>query len=287
MAATKIALIVEYDGTRFHGFQAQVLSPTVQEVLEQAAENFTGQKVRVHCASRTDAGVHAEAQVVSLRTEADHPASTWMRALNHFLPEDVAVRAAVAIPVAYDVRTRATGRRYRYMILNRHTPSPLLRWRAYWQPRPLDIAAMNEAAATLVGEHDFGPFCSGKFRQSAGTKRIIRRVGFRRDGEMVVFEVEGKSFLPQQVRRMAGALVKVGLGKNSLAGFRELAESGERAAAGPTLPAHGLTLMEIFYRDFPNEPEPVIDKAVENLYPSAETRPPFPSRERWELKVGT
>lgn len=251
MTYTKIALIVEYDGTRYHGFQAQTLSPTVQEVLEQAVQDFTGQKVRVHCASRTDAGVHAEAQVVSLRTEVEHPTGTWMRALNHFLPEDVAVRAVFSIPVEYDVRTRATGRRYRYMILNRLGPSPLLRERAYWISRTLDIDAMNEAAALLVGEHDFGSFCSGQFRKGADTKRIIRKAGFRRDGELVIFEVEGRSFLPQQVRRTAGALVGVGLGKNSPAGFREMMEGGERAAARPTLPSHGLTLVEVLYQGAP------------------------------------
>ncbi|MBF8299182.1 MAG: tRNA pseudouridine synthase [Dehalococcoidia bacterium] len=222
----------------------------MQEVLERSIEAFTGEKVRIHCASRTDAGVHAEAQVVSLQTQVVHGTNTWVSALNHFLPQDVAVSAAFVIPVGFDVRTGATGRRYRYSILNRPTPSPLLRERAYWQPRSFDLDAMNNAVHALVGEHDFGPFCSRLYPRGANTVRCIREVGFRRDGEMLVFDVEGNSFLPQQVRRMAGALVEVGLGKNSIANFRKMAESGHRGSAGPTLPAHGLTLVDVLYKEF-------------------------------------
>ena len=248
---TKLALIVEYDGFRYHGFQLQPASPTVQEVLEQAALAFTGRPARVDCASRTDAGVHAEAQVVSLRTDSPHAPGVWVGALNYYLPDDVAVLAAYQVPDDYNVRTAATGRRYRYSILNRSTRSPLSRHRAFWVPKPLDLDAMNEAAAHLLGERDFGPFC-GPMKKGVGTVRKLTKVEFRRDGDYVHFWVEGNAFLPQQVRRMTGALVEVGLGKRTLPVFDAKADNGQRGSMGPTLPPYGLTLVEVFYSGFPS-----------------------------------
>ena len=248
---TKLALIVEYDGSRYHGFQVQPLSPTVQEVLEQAVLEFTGQRLRVGCASRTDAGVHAEAQVVSLRTETAYTPETWVRALNHYLPADVAVKAAYVLPDRYNVRTRAIGRRYQYRILNRATRSPLSRGRAFWVNRTLNLEAMNKAASHLLGERDLAPFCSHQLPKGASTVRKLTKVEFHKDGEYVIFEVEGNAFLPQQVRRMAGALVQVGLGRQTIADFQEMADGGQRSAAGPTLPGLGLTLIEVLYRSFP------------------------------------
>jgi len=251
MHFTKIALVVEYDGAAYHGFQVQRHSPTVQEVVEEAVKAFTGEQLRVHCASRTDAGVHAEGQVVSLRTGASYPMNTWMSALNHFLPEDVVVRRAYTIAPDYDIRRQATSRRYKYVILNRRTASPLLRQRAYWVPMTIDVKRANEAGAHLLGERDFAPFAGSLTPKGAVTVRRLLRAEFRRDGELIYFEVEGSSFLPQQVRRMAGALLEVGLGKKNIEEFRHIADTGERGAAGPTLPPHGLLLEAVCYRDFP------------------------------------
>jgi tRNA pseudouridine38-40 synthase len=215
--------------------------------LEEAVRSFTGERVRVECASRTDAGVHAEGQVASVRTAAQHDPATWVKAMNHFLPEDVGVREAYVIPGRYSVRSQATGRRYRYLILNRQARSALLRTRTHWVPRLLDLDAMNGAAHTLLGERDFAPFASATMKR-ASTTRKLRAAAFRRDGDIVGFEVEGNAFLPQQVRRMAGALVQVGLGKSTIAQFRAKAESGVLGSAGPTLPPQGLTLVEVTYR---------------------------------------
>lgn len=253
MHRTKIALIIEYDGSRYHGFQLQPQSPTVQEVLEEAIKGLTGRDSRVACASRTDAGVHARAQVASFRTEASLPVETYIRGLNHFLPEDVRVQAAYQLPEEYDVRTRATSRLYRYVVLNRRTESPLLRARAHWVPFPLDLERMNLAAGMLLGTRDFGPFCGATLRKGASTVRELTRAEFRRDGEVVIFEVEGSSFLPQQVRRMAGALLDVGLGKSTIEEFEGLVNCQKRGCAGPTLPPQGLFLEAVRYREFPPE----------------------------------
>lgn len=243
---TKLALIVEYDGSRFHGFQLQPASPTVQEVLEAAVLAFTGRPTRVESASRTDAGVHAEGQVVSLKTDARYAPSVWLKALNHYLPEDVAISAAYLLPDGYNVRTAALGRRYRYTVLNRRARSALTRERAYWVPVMLDLDAMNQAAALLLGERDFGPFC-GLFKKDAGTVRRLTKAEFRRDGDYVHFWVEGNAFLPQQVRRMTGALIQVGLKRETIVGFQAKADNGARGSVGPTLPAHGLTLVAVLY----------------------------------------
>jgi len=250
MHLTKIALIVEYDGSRFHGFQLQPQSPTVQEELELAVYRLTRETVRVHCASRTDAGVHALGQVVSFRTAAAYPAKTYFGALNFYLPEDVRVLEAHRIPMDYDIRRRATSRRYRYAILNRPAASPILRGRSHWVPASVNVERMSEAAKLLLGRRDFAPFCGPQIKKGAGTVRDLVRAEFRRKGEYILFEVEGSSFLPQQVRRMAGALLQVGLGKQSLASFQAVASSTERGAAGPTAHPQGLYLIEVRYRDF-------------------------------------
>lgn len=245
MHLKKIALIVEYDGAQYHGFQLQAGLPTVQGELERAIAAFTGEKLRVACASRTDAGVSAAGQVVTFRTGSRHEPETFMRALNHHLPDDVAVLDAFEIPMDYDVRVRASARDYRYLVLNRRAPSPLMRDRAYWIPAPLDFDAMRSAAALFLGEHDFAPFAGPDLPPKARTRKTLTRSELTRDGDLITFEVTGDSFLHQQVRRMAGGVVEVGLGKVSLAELERVRDCGVRGAAGPTLPAHGLTLVAV------------------------------------------
>jgi len=247
----KIALIVEYDGSGYHGFQAQAHPPTVQDDLEQAIERLTGERLRVTCASRTDAGAHAKGQVVSFRTGAPYPPETFVRALNHYLPGQIAILAAHEVPMSFDVRKGATGRRYRYLILNRPVPSPLLRLRAHHVSMALDAAAMDRAAALLLGERDFAPFAGPLVPRGASTRRTLTECQVSRQEDLVNFRVAGSSFLHQQVRRTAGALVQVGLGRLSLDDFRALASRRERSAAGPALPPHGLYLDSVQYTDFP------------------------------------
>jgi tRNA pseudouridine38-40 synthase len=245
MHLKKIALIVEYDGAQYHGFQLQAGLPTVQGEIERAIAAFTGETLRVACASRTDAGVSAAGQVVTFRSASRHGPETFTRALNHYLRDDVAVLDASEIPMDYDVRVRASAREYRYLVLNRRAPSPIMRNRAYWIPAQLDFDAMRSAAALFLGEHDFVPFAGPDLPPKARTRKTLTRSELARDGDLITFDVIGDSFLHQQVRRMAGAVVEVGLGKVSLAELERVRDCGERGAAGPTLPAHGLTLLAV------------------------------------------
>ncbi|MBM4406405.1 MAG: tRNA pseudouridine(38-40) synthase TruA [Chloroflexi bacterium] len=256
MHLKKIALVIEYEGTRYYGFQIQAQPQTVQEELEKAVARLTGRRVPVRCASRTDAGVHAKAQVASFRTKANLPLETFVKGLNHYLPEDIKVTSAYAIPSTFDVRTAAIGREYEYHVLNRGAPSPLLRTRAFHVHRPLNLAAMRRGAKVLLALRDFAPFAGNALPKGASTRRRLTKLAITRKGDQVVFTIAGNSFLHQQVRRMIGALLDLGMGKVRLEQFERTAREGKRGSAGPTLPAHGLYLTNVIYRDFPPVREP-------------------------------
>ena len=244
---TKILLVMEYDGTRYHGFQWQDGLPSIQGELEKALTRLTGERRRVISASRTDAGVHARGQVVSFRTGSALSTHSFVGGLNHYLPSDIAVKAAYRINDAFNVRREAISREYSYYILNRPTRSPIREGFAYLVAGKLDIEAMNQACSTLVGEHDFASFAG---RNGASVKSTVRRV-FRaevtRDGEMVIFNISASSFLLHQVRNTVGALIRVGLGKMTLDEFNSIIEARELALAGPTAPAYGLCLNRVNY----------------------------------------
>lgn len=257
----KVALVLEYEGTRYHGFQFQTNAPSVQGEVEQAIARLTGEHVRVQGAGRTDAGVHAAGQVATFVTAAFYDARTFRDALNHYLPEDIAVCAAYDVTAHFDPRRHAVSRVYRYTILNRCTRSPLWRRFTHQVPEALDIGAMEQALSYLVGEpRDFAPFCGAPGALRSTVRRLYRAIIHRRD-DLVALEVEGNAFLPQQVRRLAGAVVRVGTGRLSIEAFRELADSGRRGAAEWVLPPQGLCLMRVKYRYFPPED----DEKDENL----------------------
>jgi tRNA pseudouridine38-40 synthase len=251
MHLKKIALVIEYEGTRYYGFQIQAQPLTVQEELEKAVASLTGRRVPVRCASRTDAGVHAKAQVVSFRTLANLPLEAFVKGLNHYLPEDIKVTAAYAIPSGFDVRTAAIGREYEYLVLNRSAPSPLLRARAFHVHRPLSLAAMRRGATVLLSLRDFAPFAGSALPKGASTRRRLTKLTVARKGDLVTFTIAGNSFLHQQVRRMVGALLDLGMGKTALEQFERVARHGTRGQAGPTLPPHGLYLTKVNYTQFP------------------------------------
>jgi tRNA pseudouridine38-40 synthase len=248
METKKIALIVEYEGTRYHGFQIQAGVPTIQGELERALRKITGERIRISCASRTDQGVHAKGQVIAFRTDSTLPPQTFLRALNHYLPEDIAIRQASRVNDDFDVRRGAFSREYCYYLLNSTTPSPLLRRNACFVPRPLDIEAMNGACHAILGTHDFAPFASS-INGKKNTVRTIYKAVVTRGGDLVIFHVVANSFLPHQVRHTVGALVNVGLGKSDVAAFTEILRSKKPAAAGPALPPHGLCLLKVNYPD--------------------------------------
>lgn len=244
----KIALIVEYDGTRYHGFQWQANASTVQQEIEVAIRKLTGEATRVVGASRTDAGVHARGQVVSFRANSCFPSETWVKALNHYLPEDIAVRSSYGVDEHFDVRRDAISRQYRYYIVNNPVRSPLRQRFTYAVSQPLDVEAMNEACQVITGEHDFVPFTS---LVGGRTRRTVFAAGVFREQDLVVFDICANSFLLHQVRNAAGGLVKVGLHKLTVQGFQDLARSGRAGVIGPATPARGLRLERVTYRDFP------------------------------------
>jgi tRNA pseudouridine38-40 synthase len=248
LAETKrIVLIMEYDGTRYHGFQLQDNLDTIQGETEKALWKLTGERVRVTAASRTDAGVHAEGQVACFRTRSSLPPAAFVSGLNHYLPGDVAVRAAYRVEDSFNARREAVSREYNYRILNSDTRSPIRQGSTHLVPRRLDIEAINRACQALVGRHDFASFMTGDGTSVGSTVRTVYRAEALVQGELVVFDMVANSFLPHQVRNTVGALIRVGLGAMSVAEFNDVAAAMTPGRAGPTAPAHGLCLMQINY----------------------------------------
>jgi len=247
---SKFILLVEYDGTQYHGFQWQVDLPTIQNELEQAIRRFCGQSSRVMAASRTDAGVHAKGQVVSFWAKSTLSTMTLVRALNYYLPGDIAVKAAYRASDDFNVRRDALSREYHYYILNSNTRSPLSQRFALFVPKMLDVEAMNEACQLIQGEHDFASFASS-LDDSRSTLRNVHEAGTGEKGDFTVFRIVANSFLPHQVRSTVGLLIRLGLGKIGIEGFRDIMEARSLGLAGPLSPACGLCLEKVNY------PEPL------------------------------
>lgn len=245
----RYALIVEYDGTRYSGFQYQNNANSIQEEIETAIARFTGEAVRVKAAGRTDAGVHALGQVVAFDTDTVHPAEVVIRALNSHLPNDIAVKSSCAVSDAFDPRRRAVSRTYVYTIDCGRTRSPLRRRTSYHLGRRLAVDRMTAAAELLEGVHDFARFAGRLERADASTVREVHSIEIRECGESVHIEVIGNAFLPHQVRRMAGSLVDAGLGKLTTEHIRQMLEGRPSGVTARALPPHGLCLVSIQYED--------------------------------------
>ena len=242
----KIALVVEYDGSHYHGFQWQANLPTVQAELERAILKVTGESRRVIAASRTDAGVHAKGQVVSFRTESPLSPQTFTRALNHYLPEDIAIKAACGVSADFNVRRDASSREYGYFILNSRTRSPLARRFACLVAGELNTEVMNEASQFLEGEHDLASFATSLSKQR-NTVRNVYQAKVTKEENLVTFRMVANSFLTHQVRNTVGLLIRVGLGKVGLQEFHQIMEAKTLGLAGPTAPAQGLCLARVNY----------------------------------------
>ena len=247
VTGTRIALIVEYDGTRYHGSQLQAGSPTVQEVIEEALCKLTGEKIRVKMAGRTDAGAHARGQVVSFGTESPLPTETFIKGLNYHLPGDVAVREASKVDNSFDARRNALSREYRYYIWNSPIRSPIRRGFVYLVSKKLDTEAMNRAAQALIGKHDFASFVTRTEIGKKSTIRNIYKAEIEKDGDLIILSMAANAFLPHQVRNTVGALIKVGLGKMTVEEFESIIQAKKPGMAGPTVPACGLCLMKVNY----------------------------------------
>ena len=243
----RVKLIVEYDGGPFVGWQRQDNGPSVQQALEEAIAAYCGAAVRVFCAGRTDAGVHARGQVVHCDLRRDDPAKTVRNAINHYLkPHPIAVVAAGRVSDDFDARRSAIRRHYLFRIINRSSPLALDANRAWWVAKPLDAAAMHQAAQVLVGHHDFTSFRASEC-QAASPIKTLDRLDVTRDGADVRIAASARSFLHHQVRNIVGTLRLVGDGRWSPGDVAAALSARNRAAAGPTAPPHGLYFMSVDY----------------------------------------
>ncbi len=242
-----IVLTVEYAGARYQGMQLQKLGvPTIQGEIENALLKLTGQHYRISAAGRTDSGASARGQVISFQPVTELPLDRYVTGLNHYLPNDISVTRAQLAPGSFDVTRDARSRHYRYTIVNRPSPSALLRQQAAHVRETLDEASMAEAIAALDGWLDARPF-TGPLPADRNPLRRYDHAAVTRDGDIVTIDLRGSGFLPHQVRRVAGALVQVGTRQMSPAEFHQLAREGTPGEATLTMSAAGLCLMGVTY----------------------------------------
>jgi tRNA pseudouridine38-40 synthase len=247
----RLKLVLEYDGTNYVGWQPQTNGPSIHREVERAVRALVSEEVTILGAARTDSGVHAAGQVVCFTTRRGLPLKAYWMGLNNLLPKDIAVVEASEVPEDFDPRRLARGKTYRYRIFNRRVPSPL-RLRTHWQIfQPLDVAAMQAASCALLGRHDFSAFRASDC-QAAHAVRELREVSITgAAGAEVTATVEGTAFLKHMVRNIVGTLVEVGKGRQPVEWVKRALDSKDRNQAGPTAPAHGLTLMKILYLEPP------------------------------------
>ena len=239
----RIKLVVAYDGTAYCGFQVQNNGPTIEGELNKVLSELFGEDIRVIGASRTDSGVHAYCNVAVFDTNARMPAEKMIYAINQRLPEDIRVQSSCEVDKEFHPRHMDSRKTYEYRIYNTGVQNPMKRHYALWDYHTLDINKMKEAAAYLVGEHDFKSFCSAD-TQVESTVRTIYRLTVEKNGEDIVISVCGNGFLYNMVRIIAGTLLEVGKGKIEPISMVKILNALDRQAAGPTAPAHGLTLVK-------------------------------------------
>lgn len=244
-------LVIEYDGAPFCGWQRQAEDPTVQAALEEAVLRFSGERVRLTCAGRTDAGVHAIHQVAHLDLAKDWRTDTVRDALNaHLRPQPVSVLSAVIVPESFDARHSAIRRHYRYRILNRRSPAALTRAHVWQVPWPLDAALMHAAAQRLLGRHDFSAFRAAEC-QANSPVRTLEQLDVARQQvglfEEIVVSTSARSFLHHQVRAMVGTLMLAGSRRLSADDVAEILATRAKHRCGPLAPACGLTFAGVDY----------------------------------------
>ena len=244
-----LKITLQYDGTNYVGWQRQDAGMSIQQLLEDALAPIEGQRIVVHGAGRTDAGVHALAQVATAAMESALESSTLMRALNAVLPPDVRVLWVEEVDAQFHARFSATGKVYEYRVVNAPFVSPFLQRYVWHVPQPLDVDAMREAAAHLHGSHDFAAF-QGAGSAVGSTVRTVRSIVWENGGGYdlpFVMRIEGDGFLRHMVRNIVGTLVEVGSGRWPASRVAEIRTSRDRAQAGPTAPPQGLFLVRVDY----------------------------------------
>jgi tRNA pseudouridine38-40 synthase len=242
----RIALGVEYDGTDFVGWQPQHNGRSVAVELAAAISAVANETIQVHAAGRTDAGVHATGQVVHFDTSATRSARGWALGINSNLPPDVAVAWVHEVPADFDARRSAIARRYRYVIASSATRPAVTRRFVWWLRDVLDCAAMSQASIAWLGEHDFSAFRAAECQSSTPMRRV-HAIGIARYEERVEIEVTANSFVYHMVRNLVGTLAEIGRGRAAPAWAAELLAGRDRRQGAATAPAHGLTLVEVYY----------------------------------------
>lgn len=242
----RFAIGVEYVGTPYNGWQMQPHAPSIQATLNEALSQVADETVACVGAGRTDTGVHAAGQVAHFDTAAQRTPRSWLLGLNSNLPADINVQWATPVSGDFHARYSATGRVYRYRILNQQARSALEHNRAWWVRQPLNIAAMREAARYFIGKHDFSAFRAAAC-QSKSPVRTLTRLELSGEGAMLCFEIEANAFLHHMVRNMLGTLVRIGRGEAEPVWVRDLLVARDRKLSGMTAPAAGLTLTAVRY----------------------------------------
>lgn len=240
----RIMLVVAYEGTNYCGWQVQPNGITIEGVLNRTLSELLGEQIVVIGASRTDAGVHSYGNVAVFDTKTRIPAEKISYALNQRLPEDIVVQSSKEVPADFHPRHCNSRKTYEYRILNRKMPLPMRRRDTYFYYRKLDVEKMQRAAELLVGEHDFKSFCAAAAVVET-TVRTIYSLDVRRMEDIITIRVTGSGFLYNMVRIIAGTLIQIGEGKKEPESVKEILAACHRGAAGPTAPAHGLTMVGI------------------------------------------
>jgi len=246
MGPRNLRLELEYDGTRYHGWQRQKNALTLQGTIEEALLRLTGERVHLIGSGRTDAGVHALRQVANFHSSSSLPLKAFVHGLNALLPPDIAVLTAAEAPLEFHARKAARSKTYEYHILNRPVRSPLGLRYAWHLTAPLNPEALEEAARMLVGEHDFAAFqASGSAVRT--TRRRVEEACWRREGDMFLFRITATGFLRGMVRSLVGTMVQIGLKKRPVSDLAELLARPDRTRVGPTAPPQGLFLVSVRY----------------------------------------
>ena len=242
----KYLLLIEYEGTAYHGWQMQTNALSIQEVLEKFLSRILNTPTTLLSSGRTDAGVHAEGMPAHFVADTKMSVSEMQLALNSLLPHDISIKEVREVPMEFNARGSAKSKLYRYTILNRGYPSALNFRRSWFIPHELDVAAMQRASRYLLGEHDFTSFRAGNCNAKSPVRTMNRVEIFQKD-DFLIFEFESKGFLKHMVRNLVGTLVYVGKKKYPAEQVKTILEARDRKVAGPTAPAHGLCLIRVDY----------------------------------------
>ncbi len=241
-----IKFVIQYDGANYYGWQRQIATPTIQQILEDTLRKITNEDVKIKGSGRTDRGVHALGQVAHCRVATSLDDPTLLNAANALLPKDILIKELKTETDSFDSQRNVYSKTYFYQILNTPFPDPMLRHYSWWLPKALDREAMNETASKIVGEHDFSAFRN----QGGSVKTTVRKIyrsHFFAEAPYLIYEVEGSGFLKQMVRNLVSAFVRVGRHQMTIARFEELLASGDRTQAPPPAPPRGLFLKSVTY----------------------------------------